>query len=148
MKTLYDFAEGNNSEVVQGGFYYAYDEAWELEEVYHIAYGTPEIEYISGLPLFWELLDWEVPLRNKVEQLIMDDDGDYYYFDFHYSSTDGIDEPTAGVMGMYPNPTEGVLVLETQSIASLQGQTYRISNLMGQVLLQGQIMGETQQIDV
>ena len=143
---LYD--DDNNCTDYYEYFYYPYDEAWELEEAYHIAYGTPEIEYISGLPLFWELLDWEVPLRNKVEQLIMDDDGDYYYFDFHYSSTDGIDEPTAGAFGVYPNPTDGVLVIETQSIASLQGQTYRISNLMGQVLLQGQITGERQRIDV
>ena len=78
----------------------------------------------------------------------MDEDGEYYYLDFNYSSTDGIDEPTAGVFGVYPNPTDGVLVIETQSIASLQGQTYRISNMMGQVLLQGLIADERQRIDV
>ena len=49
---------------------------------------------------------------------------------------------------VYPNPTDGFLVLETQGIASLQEQTYCISNLMGQVLLQGQITAERQRIDV
>ena len=141
---LYD--DDNNCTDYYEYFYYAYGEVWELEEVYHIAYGTPEIEYISGLPLFWELLEWEVPLRNKVEQLIMDDDGDYYYFDFHYSSTDGIDEPTAGVFGVYPNPTDGVLNVRLPQCDS--PTEYRICNLMGQVLLQGQIADENQQIDV
>ena len=146
---LYD--DDNNCTDYYEYFYYAYDEVWELEEVYHMAYGTPEIEYISGLPLFWELMEWNVPLRNKVEQLILDD-GDYYYFDFHYSSTVGIDEPTAGVFWVYPNPTDGVLLLETHKETfqetSQQGDTYHICNMMGQVLLQGQMTAERQQIDV
>ena len=55
---------------------------------------------------------------------------------------------TAGAVMVYPNPTDRILVIETQGIASLQGQTYRICNLMGQTLLTGQITAETQQIDV
>ena len=75
-----------------------------------------------------------------------------------YSEVHGIEEGgpstpstgsgTAGTVMVYPNPTDGVLVIETHDRASLQGDTYRISNMMGQVLLQGQIMGETQRIDV
>ena len=37
---------------------------------------------------------------------------------------------------------------ETFQETSLQGQTYRICNLMGQVLLQGQVTDERQMIDV
>jgi hypothetical protein len=37
---------------------------------------------------------------------------------------------------------------ETHGRASLSNQTYRITNLMGQTLLTGQITAETQQIDI
>ena len=73
-----------------------------------------------------------------------DRDCNEVYQEYH----NGLDEPTENQYDVYPNPTDGVLVIETHDRASLQGQTYRISNLMGQVLLQGQIMGETQRIDV
>ena len=73
-----------------------------------------------------------------------DRDCNEVYQEYH----NGLDEPAESRFDVYPNPTDGYLVLETQGIASLQGQTYRISNLMGQVLLQGQITGETQRIDV
>ena len=63
-------------------------------------------------------------------------------------STPSTGSGTAGTLLVYPNPTDGVLVIETHDRASLQGDTYRISNMMGQVLLQGQITGETQRIDV
>ena len=64
----------------------------------------------------------------------------------------GIEEggPSAPLTGLviYPNPTNGVLFVETQNFASLQNQTYRITNLMGQTLLAGQITAENQQINV
>ncbi len=146
----YEFAYDANNNCID---YYEYShdygaEDWDLEIVIHTTYGMPGIGCISGLSLMWDLFEFGFPISNKVEQLIMDDDGDLFSLDFHYSSTTGIDEPMAGVFGVYPNPTKGILVLETQSIASLQGQTYRISNLMGQVLLQGEITAERQQIDV
>ena len=49
---------------------------------------------------------------------------------------------------VYPNPANNILFVETHGRASLQDQTYRITNLMGQTLLQGNIMAETQQIDM
>ena len=51
-------------------------------------------------------------------------------------------------IAVYPNPTDGVLFVQTLRATSLPDQTYRITNLMGQTLLTGQIMAETQQIDV
>ena len=60
----------------------------------------------------------------------------------------GNEEMTSGAIGVYPNPTDGVLFVERHRSASVQGQTYRICNVMGQVLLQGLVTGERQRIDV
>ena len=50
-------------------------------------------------------------------------------------------------MDVYPNPTNGVLFVETRSIAS-QSHAYRITNLMGQTLQSGNLMGDHQSLDV
>ena len=56
---------------------------------------------------------------------------------------------TAGTLVVYPNPTNGVLFVETRQGTSLPDQTaYRITNLIGQTLLQGRISAETQHIDI
>ena len=47
----------------------------------------------------------------------------------------------------YPNPANGILFVETQCFAS-QPIQFRITNLMGQNLLQGRIMDEIQQINI
>ena len=69
-----------------------------------------------------------------------------------YSEIHGIDEPTyepfATQLTVYPNPTHGVLFVQTVCTPSLPDQTYRIINLMGQTLQSGTITAETQQIDV
>lgn len=49
---------------------------------------------------------------------------------------------------VYPNPTNGVLFVETHGRASLPTPTYRITNLMGQTLQSGNLMGDNQQLDV
>ena len=50
---------------------------------------------------------------------------------------------------VYPNPTNGVLFVETQHFASLPDHNeYRIANMMGQTLMQGYITDETQQINI
>ena len=51
-------------------------------------------------------------------------------------------------ISVYPNPANGVLFVETRLITSLPDPTYRITNLMGQTLLQGLITAETQQINI
>ena len=63
------------------------------------------------------------------------------------SMIDGIGE-TMTAFAVYPNPTNGVLFVETRGRASQPTQTYRISNLMGQIVLTGNITAENQQIDV
>ena len=80
----------------------------------------------------------------------------------HYSFTnttiiwqtlyEGIDEKEektkASDFTVYPNPANGVLFVETVHAPSLPDQTYRITNLMGQTVLSGNITAETQQINI
>ena len=76
-----------------------------------------------------------------------DSDCDAIYNELHGIEEDG---PSTGseALTIYPNPTNGVLIVETQNFASLQAETYRITNLIGQTLMTGQITSETEQIDV
>ena len=60
-----------------------------------------------------------------------------------------IDENNALEIKVYPNPTKGVLFVETCHGASLPAKTeYFITNVTGQTLLSGHITEETQKIDV
>ena len=61
--------------------------------------------------------------------------------------TDGLEENEVG-FNIYPNPSNGILFVQTLRATSLSDQTYRITNLMGQTLMMGQITAETQQINV
>ena len=54
----------------------------------------------------------------------------------------------SGTFTVYPNPSNGILFVQTLRATSLPDQTYRITNPIGQTLLTGQITGQTQQIDV
>ena len=79
-----------------------------------------------------------------------DEDCDAIYDELHGVEENG---PSTGsgteeTFAVYPNPTNGVLFVETVCTPSLPAETYRITNLMGQTLLTGQITAETQQIDV
>jgi hypothetical protein len=83
-----------------------------------------------------------------------DEDCDAIYSEIHGVEENGPSTPSAssgtegsGTVTIYPNPANGVLCVETQNLASLPNPTYRISNLMGQTLLQGNINAENQQID-
>ncbi len=64
----------------------------------------------------------------------------------HYWAVD--EQPDDAAFGVYPNPTDGVLVVETVCTPSLPTRTYRITNLMGQTVLTGSLTAESQQIDV
>ena len=81
-----------------------------------------------------------------------DHDCDEVYQQLHH----GIDEPGengpstgSGTLMVDPNPAKGILFVETQNFASLPEETaYRITNLMGQTLLQGRITDEIQKINI
>ena len=135
---LYD--EDNNCTDYYEYFYYVYDETWELEEVYHTAYGTPGIECIAGLSLIWDLFEFEFPIHNKVEQLVLDEDGDLFILDFHYSSTVGIAEQNGNVLTLWPNPTRDKVVVEGLEAAEVQ-----VYNALGQLV---KTMRDTNEVSV
>ena len=59
------------------------------------------------------------------------------------------EQPLANCFSVYPNPTNGILFVETRRATSLPAANeYRITNLLGQVLQTGSIGGEMRQIDV
>ena len=76
-----------------------------------------------------------------------EEDCDEVYEEWHNGIEEDGPSTGSGTLSIYPNPTHNVLFVETRLIASLPTQ-YRITNLMGQTLMSGQITAETQQIDV
>ncbi len=94
---------------------------------------------VDGLRCYW--------IEDELVFKIGDEDCDAIYEELH-----GIEDGPStgsGTLMVYPNPTNGVLFVETHGRASqLPDQTYRITNLMGQTILSGSITAETQQIDV
>ena len=76
-----------------------------------------------------------------------DEDCDAVYSEVHGVEEDG-PSTGSGDLTVYPNPTNGVLFVQTLHATSLPAETYRITNLMGQTLLAGQITNENQQINV
>ena len=73
------------------------------------------------------------------------DDCDAIYAEWH----NGVEEPTDNaVFAVYPNPANNILFVETRHGTSLPIQTYRITNLMGQAVLQGTINADTQRIHI
>ena len=92
---------------------------------------------VNGLRCYWNY-------GNLLFTAVYRDDCDAIYLNLH----NGLDEPLENGFAIYPNPTNGVLVVETVCTPSLPTQTYRITNLMGQTVLTGNLTAETQQIDV
>ena len=128
-KYEYLFDADNNCTDYYEYFYLVALETWSLQMTYHISYGTPEIESIAGLALYWDLFGRSIPIHNKVEQLIMDEDGEYYYLDFHYSSTDGLDEPTENPLTVWPNPAKDFVRIEGTEAVEVQ-----VYNAVGQMV--------------
>ena len=128
-KYEYLFDADNNCTDYYEYFYLVALETWSLQMTYHISYGTPEIESIAGLALYWDLFGRSIPIHNKVEQLIMDEDGEYYYLDFHYSSTDGLDEPTENPLTVWPNPAKDFVRIEGTEASEVQ-----VYNALGQMV--------------
>ena len=77
---------------------------------------------------------------------IDEEDCDAIYGELH-----GVEEnsPSAGLgtFTIYPNPANGVLTIQHSSF-SIHHSAFRITNLMGQTVLSGNINAETQQIDI
>ena len=78
-----------------------------------------------------------------------DEDCDAVYSEVHGIEEDG-PSTGSGTFAVYPNPNNGVLNISVRlpQCDSPTAQTYRITNLMGQSLLQGHITAEKQQINI
>ena len=77
-----------------------------------------------------------------------DKDCDEVYQEYHSGIEENNPSTSSEILTVYPNPTNGVLFVETHGRASQQAETYRVSNLMGQILMSGTITTENQRIDV
>ena len=75
-----------------------------------------------------------------------DEDCDAVYEELHGIDEDG-PSTGSGTFTVYPNPTNGILTIHHSSFI-IQNSEFRITNLMGQTLMTGQITAETQQINV
>jgi hypothetical protein len=75
------------------------------------------------------LFEFEFPIHNKVEQLVLDEDGDLFILDFHYSSTVGIAEQNDNSLTLWPNPARDRVVVEGIEAAEVQ-----VYNAFGQLV--------------
>ena len=91
---------------------------------------------VDGLRCYWQ--------NDELILHIGDEDCDAIH-----SVINMVDDIETDDFKIYPNPTSGIIFVETCHGASLQDQTeYRITNLLGQTLMTGKINDENQQIDV
>ena len=93
---------------------------------------------VEGLRCYW--------IEDELVFKYGDEDCDAIYSEVH-----GVDEESpstgSGTFTVYPNPTNGILTIH-HSAFFIQHSSFRITNLMGQTLLTGQITAENQQINV
>jgi hypothetical protein len=97
---------------------------------------------VEGLRCYW--------VEDELVFKYGDEDCDAIYSEVHGVEEDGpsTGSGTAGTFAVYPNPTNGVLFVETVCTPSLPVETYRITNLLGQTVLLGNINADNQQINV
>ena len=93
---------------------------------------------VNGLRCYW--VD-DILLYHNGEE-----DCDAIYAELHNGIDENDPSTGSGTFAVYPNPTNGVLFVQTLRATSLPA--YRITNLMGQTLMRGSITTENQQIDI
>ena len=76
-----------------------------------------------------------------------DRDCDEVYEEWHNGIEEDGPSTGSGTLTVYPNPTNGIITIQ-HSAFRIHHSEFRITNLMGQILMSGQITAETQQIDV
>ncbi|MBQ5455719.1 MAG: T9SS type A sorting domain-containing protein, partial [Prevotella sp.] len=96
---------------------------------------------VEGLRCYW--------IEDELVFKPGDEDCDAIYDELHGIEEDG-PSTGSGALTVYPNPTNGVLNISVRlpQCDSSTAQTYRITNVMGQTLLEGSISEETLLIDV
>ena len=94
---------------------------------------------VESLRCYW--------IEDELVFKIGDEDCDAIYKNIHFGVDEDGPSTGSGTLVVYPNPTNGVLTIH-HSAFIIPHSAFRISNLMGQTLLQGRISSETQQIDI
>ena len=94
---------------------------------------------VEGMRCYW--------VENELVFKPGDEDCDAIYDELHGIDEDG-PSTGSGTFAVYPNPTNGILFVETVCTPSLPDQAYRITNLVGQTVLSGNIIADNQQINV
>ena len=95
---------------------------------------------VEGLRCYW--------LENELIYKLGDEDCEAIYNEWHNGIEEDGPSTGSGTFAVYPNPANDILFAQTLCATSLPAETYRITNLMGQTLLQGVLAAETQQIDI
>lgn len=94
--------------------------------------------HVEGLRCYW--------VDDELVYKMGDEDCDAIYEELHLGIEELADDATFAV---YPNPTNGVLFVDTRHGMPIPEQTeYRITTPLGQTLLQGHITAEIQQINI
>lgn len=92
---------------------------------------------VEGLRCYW--------MNGVLILKIGEHDCDEVYDQYHL----GMIETNTNGFAVYPNPANGILVVETCHGASLPANAeYKIANTIGQTVMQGNIESENQQIDI
>ena len=98
------------------------------------------IDFVSSVTTSYScnqsMFDYGYPL---IRAVIQDGRGDKDMLSNRTDELVGLNETATGSLRVYPNPAHGVLFVETQNVASLPIQTYRITNLTGQTLITGAV---------
>ena len=95
---------------------------------------------VTGLRCYWV----EGNLIFKIDR----DDCDAIYAELHNGIEEDDPSTGSGTFTIYPNPANNILFVQTLRATSLPAETYRITNLMGQTVLSGNITAENQQINI
>jgi hypothetical protein len=82
---------------------------------------------VEGMRCYWR--DGELFFKYGEE------DCDAVYKNYHFGIEEDGPSTGLGTFTIYPNPTDGVLFVETRRATSLQDKTYHIINLMGRICL-------------
>ena len=104
-----------------------------------------KVPYSDSDPWPWEA-DGEGPYMQLIDLNLDNSLAENWTLGYNLTA---ISETSENQLNIYPNPTNGILFVQTRRATSLPTENeYIITNLMGQTVLSGSLAAETQQIDV
>ena len=139
---VFQFPHGFENCIRKNGYIVVMDLVYNNSGVQNIRSGMNDI-YVAGK---WEN---KGAIWKNFELLAQYDNCDYIVDVTETMSPQMVYENNEMTLfSLYPNPTNGILFVETHGRASIPNQTYHITNVMGQTVLSGNITAEIQQINI